>query len=271
MKKNEKEQDVKTEDSLGEPVPPEIKITRRGFMKGSIGLAAAGLVGASSVPALKSLIPPPVTRCDPDAADDRLVYKTQEGEWWDGLSGNFTKKEDLQINQSAIVWWRPKELEEELGVCEMTLNVVKIQTSALTVIIEEKEQEDAVQSISEWGVIDDGGESVVMAFNTYKCPHLCCKPVFVEEERTSPISGIPVQFNFQCPCHLSLFDPTTVIDDSRASDDPNVGIESSPVMVAQLVEGPAPWGLPMVPLIERDGILVGRTENIDWLKYCGMG
>jgi len=153
----------------------------------------------------------------------------------------------------------------------MTLNVVKVQTSALTVIIEEKEQEDAVQSISEWGVIDDDGTSVVMAFNTYKCPHLCCKPVFVEEDRTSPISGIPVQFNFQCPCHLSLFDPTTVIDDSRAADDPNVGIESSPVMVAQLVEGPAPWGLPMVPLIERDGVLVGRTENIDWLKYCGMG
>ena len=42
-------------------------------------------------------------------------------------------------------------------------------------------------------------------------------------------------------------------------------------MVAQLVEGPAPWGLPMVPLIERDGVLVGRTENIDWLKFCGMG
>ena len=136
---------------------------------------------------------------------------------------------------------------------------------------EEKEQEDAVQSISEWGVIDDEGESVVMAFNTYKCPHLCCKPVFVEEDRTSPISGMPVQFNFQCPCHLSLFDPTTIIDDARAADDPNVGIESRPVMVAQLVEGPAPWGLPMVPLMERDGVLVGRTETIDWLKFCGMG
>ena len=266
-----KKQDSNKDNPPGEPVPPEIKITRRGFMKGSIGVAAAGLVGASSVPALKSLIPPPVTRCDPDAAEDRLIYKSQEGEWWDSLSGEFTRKEDLQINQSAIVWWKPKELEEELGVCEMTLNVVKVQTSALTVIIEEKEQEDAVQSISEWGVIDDEGESVVMAFNTYKCPHLCCKPVFVEEDRTSPISGMPVQFNFQCPCHLSLFDPTTIIDDARAADDPNVGIESRPVMVAQLVEGPAPWGLPMVPLMERDGVLVGRTETIDWLKFCGMG
>ena len=86
-----------TDKTSGDPVPPEIKITRRGFMKGSIGLAAAGLVGASSVPALKSLIPPPVTRCDPDAAEDRLVYKSQDGEWWDGLSGEFARKEVADI------------------------------------------------------------------------------------------------------------------------------------------------------------------------------
>ena len=93
-----KKQNSNKDKTPGEPVPPEIKITRRGFMKGSIGVAAAGLVGASSVPALKSLIPPPVTRCDPDTAEDRLIYKSQEGEWWDGLSGEFTRKEDLQIN-----------------------------------------------------------------------------------------------------------------------------------------------------------------------------
>ena len=39
-----------------------MNITRRGFLQGAIGLAGAGMTGALTVPALKSLLPPPVTR-----------------------------------------------------------------------------------------------------------------------------------------------------------------------------------------------------------------
>ena len=31
------------------------------------------------------------------------------------------------------------------------------------------------------------------------------------------------------------------------------------------------YGLPVVPIEERDGGLVGLMTQIDWLKYCGQG
>ena len=45
-------------------------ITRRTFLKGALTLAGSSLGGALAVPALKTLLPPPITRCDPDAAVD---------------------------------------------------------------------------------------------------------------------------------------------------------------------------------------------------------
>ena len=48
-------------------------ITRRGFLKGAIGLAGAGMTGALTVPALKSLLPPPVTRCNKDDGRSRYL------------------------------------------------------------------------------------------------------------------------------------------------------------------------------------------------------
>ena len=42
-------------------------------------------------------------------------------------------------------------------------------------------------------------------------------------------------------------------------------------MAAELLEGPAPYGLPVVPIAEKDGGLVGLTTKLDWLKYCGQG
>jgi hypothetical protein len=43
------------------------------------------------------------------------------------------------------------------------------------------------------------------------------------------------------------------------------------VMAAELLEGPAPYGLPVVPISEKDGGLIGLTTHLEWLKYCGQG
>ena len=112
------------------------------------------------------------------------------------------------------------------------------------------------------GVSDDGGNSTMMAYHTYKCPHLCCKPVFTPEG-TSTISGNDYENMFLCPCHLSRFDPISVIK--------NLDEQGREVMAAELLEGPAPYGLPVVPIAEKDGGLIGLTTHLDWLKYCGQG
>ena len=58
------------------------------------GLAGAGMAGALSVPALKSLLPPPITRCNKDDAHDTLTFKAESGKWYEN-KGN----EDGEINQ----------------------------------------------------------------------------------------------------------------------------------------------------------------------------
>ena len=223
-------------------------ITRRTFLKGALTLAGSSLGGALAVPALKTLLPPPITRCDPEAAYDTLLYKRREpGTWYEPLKGKVARKEDFKLNQSAMVTWAPKELEEELGSCEVVLTLVKLP---------------AEEAMAEWGISDDGGNAMMMAYHTYKCPHLCCKPVFMDEGISS-LSGAAYETMFLCPCHLSRFDPLSIIEDTD-----ELGRQ---VMVAELVEGPAPYGLPIVPVAERDGGIIGRTDKLEWLKYCGQG
>ena len=222
-------------------------ITRRGFLKGAIGLAGAGMTGALTVPALKSLLPPPVTRCNEDDAHETLTYKGESGKWYESMNGDVAKKEDFKLWDVAIVDWGPKVLEEELGACEIQLALVKVPTE---------------NGMADLGVEDDGGNSTMMAYHTYKCPHLCCKPVFTSEG-TSAISGGDYENMFLCPCHLSLFDPMSINEETD-----ELGRK---VMAAELLEGPAPYGLPVVPISEKDGGLIGLTTHLEWLKYCGQG
>ena len=223
-------------------------ITRRGFLKGAIGLAGAGMTGALTVPALKSLLPPPVTRCNKDEAHATLTYKKESGKWYENKSGNTAKIEDFKnLWDVAIVNWAPKELEAELGSCEIQLALIKVPT------------ENGMEGL---GITTDGGNNTMMAYHTYKCPHLCCKPVFTPEG-TSAISGDGYLNMFLCPCHLSMFDPVSVIK--------NKDEQGREVMAAELLEGPAPYGLPVVPISEENGGLIGLTTHLDWLKYCGQG
>ena len=222
-------------------------ITRRGFLKGAIGLAGAGMTGALTVPALKSLLPPPVTRCNEDDAHETLTYKGESGKWYESMDGDVAKKGDFKLWDVAIVDWGPKVLEEELGACEIQLALVKVPTE---------------NGMADLGVEDDGGNSTMMAYHTYKCPHLCCKPVFTSEG-TSAISGGDYENMFLCPCHLSLFDPMSINEETD-----ELGRK---VMAAELLEGPAPYGLPVVPISEKDGGLIGLTTHLEWLKYCGQG
>ena len=150
---------------------------------------------ALAVPALKTLLPPPVTRCNDDDAHETLTYKSESGKWYENMGGSVAKKEDFNLWDVAIVNWAPKDLEQELGACEIQLALAKVP---------------AEPSMNGLGVSVDDGNAYLMAYHTYKCPHLCCKPVF-SAEGTSTISGNDYENMFLCPCHLSLFDPVSVI------------------------------------------------------------
>ena len=97
-----------------------MNITRRGFLQGAIGLAGAGMTGALTVPALKTLLPPPVTRCNKDDAHETLTFKAESGKWYENKGNEiatygtptisivntlFTQPTNAIISQSGHATW----------------------------------------------------------------------------------------------------------------------------------------------------------------------
>ncbi len=223
-------------------------VTRRNFLKGALALAGSGMGGALSVPALMTLLPPPVVRCNPDEAYDSLLYKRREpGAWYEPMAGKVVRKEDFKLNQAAMVTWAPKELEEALGACYIIITVAKVS---------------ATEEMAEWGVSDDSGDTMLMAYNSYKCTHHCCRVEWVEEG-DSPLSGEDYEHQLVCPCHSNRYDPESIVEDS--------GEDGRTLIGAEWLEGAGGTALPLIPLAERGGALVGRTHNLEWLNYCGLG
>ena len=74
-----------------------MNITRRGFLQGAIGLAGAGMTAALTVPALKTLLPPPVTRCNKDDAHETLTFKAEGGKWYENKGNEVAKVSDFSM------------------------------------------------------------------------------------------------------------------------------------------------------------------------------
>ena len=83
-----------------------MNVTRRGFLKGALGLAGAGMTGALTVPALKSLLPPPVTRCNEDDAHATLTYKSESGKWYESKGGETAKASDFKSDTIFFTFLR---------------------------------------------------------------------------------------------------------------------------------------------------------------------
>jgi len=105
---------------------------------------------------------------------DPWIFGSAFNNGWRLLSESKFKIEDFEnLWDVAIVNWGPAELEKELGNCEIQLALAKVPMES---------------GMEELGVSVDGGNAIMMAYHTYKCPHLCCKPVFTDEGK-STISG----------------------------------------------------------------------------------
>ena len=68
-----------------------------------------------------------------------------------------------------------------------------------------------------------------------------------------------------CICHSSRFDPTVLEANrnrnrSNGSEFTYVGIKCS--------GGPAPVGMPLIPIKMNGDIIEGVPDYIDWLTYC---
>ncbi|MDP7203463.1 MAG: hypothetical protein QGF72_04970 [Candidatus Poseidoniaceae archaeon] len=116
---------------------------------------------------------------------------------------------------------------------------------------------------------------IIMIFS--RCPHLCCIPgwqlvdnTFTEDHWSAggTDSGGTKLF---CICHSSRFDPTLLemnINRNRSN-----GQEFKYAGI-RLTGGPAPVGLPLIPVIINGDIIEGNVltidgvSTLDWLTYC---
>ena len=112
-------------------------------------------------------------------------------------------------------------------------------------------------------------EDLVMVFS--RCTHLCCIPGWqlvsndYTEDTWTPGTGDDKGSKLFCICHSSRFNPTVLemnsnINRSNGQKFNYAGIARS--------GGPAPMGLPIIPVSVTDDVIEGLTTYLDWLTYC---
>ena len=112
-------------------------------------------------------------------------------------------------------------------------------------------------------------ENLIMIFG--RCTHLCCIPGWqlvsnsFTEDSWTPGGGDDGGTKLFCICHSSRFDPTALemnanTNRSNGSNFKYAGIRRS--------GGPAPVGLPIIPVVVNSDIIEGLPDYVDWYTYC---
>jgi len=115
----------------------------------------------------------------------------------------------------------------------------------------------------------DPNNNLVMSFG--RCTHLCCIPGWqlvsnsFTDDNCTPGGGDDGGTKMFCICHSSRFDPTAIEVNRNANRSNGQMFEYLGIRRAG---GPAPVGLPIIPIIMNGDIIEASTEYTGWLTYC---
>lgn len=118
------------------------------------------------------------------------------------------------------------------------------------------------------GVFDPSG-NLVMSFG--RCTHLCCIPGWqlvsnsFTDDNWTPGGGDDGGSKMFCICHSSRFDPTAIEVNRNANRSTGASFEYLGIRRAG---GPAPVGLPIIPIIMNGDTIEASTDYVGWLTYC---
>jgi len=206
------------------------RLNRRTFVKGCVGAAAAGLLGANVITAFDAFKPP--SRGEKEAFSDVFTYYVSKEEEEEGKlpyvdkKGEEVKAEDLKMGEGASVLWRG-----------LPVILIRLDPSKLNVEV--------------------GTEDGFIAF-LGKCTHLCCVPNW---HKAKPELNL-----IFCPCHAGQYDPFDVYEQEFV----NESGETVKYMGPRVLSGPPPRGIPLVPLKIVDGKVTGLPLHPEWYNYCGV-
>ncbi len=111
--------------------------------------------------------------------------------------------------------------------------------------------------------------NLVMIFS--RCTHLCCIPGWqlvsnsFTDDNWTPGGGDGGGSKMFCICHSSRFDPTAI--EVNANSNRSTGQRFTYLGVRR-AGGPAPMGLPIIPIIMNGDVIGASTEFKGWLTYC---
>ena len=112
-------------------------------------------------------------------------------------------------------------------------------------------------------------DDLVMVFS--RCTHLCCIPGWqlvandYTEDSWTPGGGDVKGSKLFCICHSSRFNPTVL--EMNTNRNRSNGQTFNYAGIARS-GGPAPVGLPIIPIAVNADVIEGLTTYVDWLTYC---
>jgi Rieske Fe-S protein len=262
-------------------------LNRRQFMRYGLNSAAGVLAASLGVLGFASILMPGGGSSAGDSAVKYWAKGREDSAWYGSLHLETMKKSDFvaeaaksKTNTSGAsgVW---------MGL-PVTVNFVPHSINSGTPEVDNKPRFQLSEGYDATGkyvghiedLIDKDGRifpthDIVMIFS--RCTHLCCIPgwqlvenTFTEDHWSAggTDSGGTKLF---CICHSSRFDPTMLeMNTNRNRADGSVfnyaGIRRS--------GGPAPVGLPIIPVEVTEDIIEGLAFEVDggstlnWLTYC---
>ena len=112
-------------------------------------------------------------------------------------------------------------------------------------------------------------EDLVMVFG--RCTHLCCIPGWqlvsnsYTEDSWTPGFGYDGGTKVFCIFHASRFDPTVLEMNTNRNRSNGATFNYAGIRRSG---GPAPVGLPIIPIQLNGDVLEGLTDYVDWYTYC---
>ncbi len=112
-------------------------------------------------------------------------------------------------------------------------------------------------------------DDLIMVFG--RCTHLCCIPgwqlvsnSYTDDSWTAG-GGDDGGTKLFCICHSSRFDPTVLEMNSNRNRSNGATFNYAGI---QRAGGPAPVGLPIIPIVLNGDVIEGIPDYIDWYTFC---
>jgi Rieske Fe-S protein len=248
--------------------------TRREWVKLSMTLGAVGALGALGGLSAGDFLPPPV-QFSGEVREGLIYTKFPTPQWWNSKDGTPVRVSDFQVWDGATAVWRGLFQNNQLiPGTGFPCIVIRLPYDAPEFSFPDQATLTAngIAAPPEgfsYYYQDDSTKTRIAVFYD-RCVHLCCYPGWHVVTNPPPGRDYAVppptydvyhEDPIYCICHGSQYDPLVL----TVNFNPHSNVS---YIGAEMVHGPAPRALVVIPVKESGGALVGGMPDPRWYIYC---